>query len=57
MSHKKPNQSIGCNVCSCVYHCEDADYCSLPEINVRACKNCKSGCAEDESMCGSYQAK
>lgn len=57
MSQKKANQSIGCDVCSCVHHCQDSNYCSLSEINVCACKNCHSGRPEDESMCGSYEGR
>ena len=57
MSQKKANQSIGCDVCSCVHHCQDSNYCSLSEINVCACKNCHSDRPEDESMCGSYESR
>lgn len=57
MTQKKANQAIGCDVCTCVHHCSDSNHCSLPEINVCACKNCHSGRPEDESMCGSYQGK
>ena len=57
MSKKNPNLDIGCTVRSCAFHCEDQDQCSLPGITVEACPGCGSGCAKDESMCGSYRAK
>ena len=34
MSQKKANQSIGCDVCSCVHHCQDSNYCGLDSIQV-----------------------
>lgn len=57
MSKKSPNLEIGCTVRSCAFHCGDMDQCSLPGITVEACPGCSSGCAKDESMCGSYRAK
>lgn len=57
MNAKKPNYEIGCTVKSCAWHCESDDHCSLPGITVECCPDCGSGCAKDESMCGSYRAK
>ena len=54
MAQKKPNTSIHCRVTSCVYNCENEDYCSLRAINVEPCEACASGNPADESMCGSY---
>ncbi|WP_040197394.1 DUF1540 domain-containing protein [Candidatus Soleaferrea massiliensis] len=34
MHNCKANQSIGCTVTSCEYHCNEADYCSLDKIVV-----------------------
>ncbi|NLB36197.1 MAG: DUF1540 domain-containing protein [Clostridiales bacterium] len=34
METKSPNQSIGCSVTSCRYHCGDKQYCSLDKIQV-----------------------
>jgi hypothetical protein len=30
----RANQSIGCSVQQCEYHCDSKDYCSLDKINV-----------------------
>lgn len=54
---KTPNSSIRCNVSSCSFNCEGAEYCSLSSIRVEPCKNCGSGCPDSESFCGSYHAK
>ncbi|MEF9973239.1 MAG: DUF1540 domain-containing protein [Clostridia bacterium] len=55
MSRKEANTEIRCNVESCAFHCGEQDYCSLRAIQVKACPGCNDGCAEDESMCGSYK--
>lgn len=57
MSQKKPNTDIRCRVTSCAYHCGDQEYCSLNAIQVEPCKDCCTGKAADESMCGSYRCK
>lgn len=57
MSRKEANTDIRCNVESCTYHCGEQNYCSLRCIKVEACPGCQNGCAEDESMCGSYMHK
>ena len=57
MSQKKPNTDIRCRVHSCAYHCGEQEYCSLNAIQVEPCRDCCSGKAADESMCGSYRAK
>ena len=54
-SQKLGNQTIGCDVQSCVYN--QNHYCSLQSIQVAPCKNCNNGNPEDESMCASYQTK
>ena len=47
------NKCIGCTVQQCVYHCTDADYCTLDHIQVGTheadpsmdqCTDCKSFC-------------
>ncbi|CUU49560.1 MULTISPECIES: DUF1540 domain-containing protein [Clostridium] len=30
----KHNESIGCSVTECKYHCKDDDYCTLDQIKV-----------------------
>ncbi|MDL2257540.1 DUF1540 domain-containing protein [Eubacteriales bacterium OttesenSCG-928-K08] len=55
METKLGKQSIGCEVSSCAYHCNNA--CELDRITVRACQNCTSGHADSETLCGSYQTK
>ena len=57
MSQKKPNTDIRCRVHSCAYHCGEQEYCSLNAIQVEPCRDCCSGKAADESMCGSYRCK
>jgi len=57
MSQKKPNTDIRCRVTSCAYHCGEQEYCSLNAIQVEPCKDCCTGKAADESMCGSYRCK
>ncbi|HIS99098.1 MAG TPA: DUF1540 domain-containing protein [Candidatus Faecaligallichristensenella faecipullorum] len=57
MGWKNANPNIRCNVSSCSYHCDDKQCCSLDSIDVKACKDCHSGKADQESMCGSYKCK
>lgn len=50
------NNSIGCTVDSCKYHCKDANYCSLNAIEVGAC-NCCDPKSVDYTCCQSFEAK
>lgn len=34
MDNSRANQSIGCTVTQCEYHCQNEDYCSLDRIMV-----------------------
>ena len=51
------NPDIRCDVRSCRYHDAETGHCALEDIHVRACEQCGTGRAEDESMCGSYRTK
>lgn len=51
------NQKINCTVESCKYNNCNYNLCELQQIEVKACQNCSTGKAEDESMCGSYRSK
>ena len=57
MNQKNANTDIRCSVESCVFHCNDCNYCSLQSIQVEPRKDCNTGCACDESMCASYKHK
>lgn len=47
-------QTIGCRVTSCRYN-DGGNYCELARIQVEPCRGKPdTGCAEDESLCGSY---
>ncbi len=50
-------QIINCTVGSCEYNNTNTQKCELKDITVTPCKNCNSGKAEDESMCGNYRCK
>ena len=54
--NQKCSQNIGCEVHSCVFH-NDRNACDLEQITVRPCKDCQSGHADSETLCGSYRAK
>ena len=54
--NNKGKQSIGCDVSSCANN-ENGCECRLKEIQIRPCAGCHSGCAEDESCCGSYASR
>lgn len=49
------NNSIGCTVENCKYHCPSANYCSKTVIEVGAC-NCHPNSA-DGTCCQSFEAK
>ncbi|MBR2875914.1 MAG: DUF1540 domain-containing protein [Clostridia bacterium] len=49
------NNSIGCTVDTCKYHCKDANYCSKNAIEVSAC-NC-SAKTSDNTCCQSFEPK
>ena len=49
------NDSIGCTVENCKYHCSGADYCSRKGIEVGACKCDPASC--DSTFCQSFEAK
>lgn len=51
------NQTIKCNVSSCMYNNETSELCNLQQIWVCACKNGNTGKAEDESKCDSNKSK
>lgn len=50
-------QKINCTVQSCIYNDNDEQKCVLEEITVEPCNEYTTGVAEDESMCGSYEAE
>lgn len=49
------NNSIGCTVDTCKFHCKDANYCTLNAIEVGACK-CDPK-SVDSTCCQSFKAK
>ncbi len=51
----KKNNSIGCTVENCKYHCSKENYCSKNAIEVGAC-NCKAKTTEN-TCCQSFEAK
>lgn len=57
MGQKYPNADIRCNVKSCEFHCSNEDFCSLRSIMVEARNGQGTGCAQDESLCGSYECR
>lgn len=52
MEHRV-NPSIQCSVKNCAYHCQEKEYCSLPEIKVGCCDNAPQSC--QETKCNSFQ--
>lgn len=50
-------QKINCTVESCAYNNSNEQKCQLEAINVEPCYDTDSGNPEDESMCGSFEAK
>lgn len=55
MNNQQKNNSIGCTVESCKYHCQSANYCTKNAIEVGACNiNAKS---VDNTCCQSFEAK
>lgn len=55
MNEKNKNNSIGCTVESCKYHCTGADYCTKNAIKVGSC-NCNVN-SVDATCCQSFEAK
>ncbi len=49
----KHNNSIGCTVSECKYHCEDDDYCTLDQIHVE--KHSSVADTPEGTDCGSFQ--
>ena len=47
------NPSIQCSVKTCANHCQDKEYCSLPEIKVGCCESSAHSC--QETKCSSFQ--
>lgn len=52
----KKNNSIGCSVDSCKYHCSSANYCTKNAIEVGNC-NCNNAKSVDATCCQSFEAK
>ena len=46
------NPSIQCSVTSCAHHCQEKQYCSLPEIKVGCCDSKVTSCTSTE--CASF---
>lgn len=55
MNNNNKNNSIGCTVESCKFHCNGADYCTKNVIEVGAC-NCDPK-SVDATCCQSFEAK
>ena len=51
----KKNNSIGCSVENCKYHCTGENYCTKNAINVGSC-NCDPK-SVDATCCQSFEAK
>ena len=49
------NNSIGCTVETCKYHCSGSNYCSRSGIEVGACKCDPHSC--DSTFCQSFEVK
>ncbi len=49
------NNSIGCTVDTCKYHCTSANYCTLNSIEVGSC-NCNAS-SSDATCCQSFEIK
>ncbi|MCI5947655.1 MAG: DUF1540 domain-containing protein [Oscillospiraceae bacterium] len=52
---KNKNESIGCTVDTCKYHCTDSNCCSRNGIEVGAC-NCHADSSES-TCCQSFEMK
>lgn len=48
-------QKIKCSVGSCMYNEPSKNLCSLKDIQVCPCADCKTGAPETETCCGSYK--
>ncbi|MBQ5695378.1 MAG: DUF1540 domain-containing protein [Clostridium sp.] len=51
----KHNESIGCTVTECKFHCEDDNYCTLKHIQVVCHTNFAS--SKECTDCGSFVKK
>lgn len=49
------NDSIGCNVAECKYHCKDDDYCTLSQIMVT--KHTTQASTVECTDCSSFEKK
>lgn len=47
------NESIGCSVSECKFHCQEDNYCTLDKINV--IKNSSSASTIQCTDCGSFE--
>ncbi|MFA6807876.1 MAG: DUF1540 domain-containing protein [Eubacteriales bacterium] len=47
------NESIGCNVTECKYHCKDDNYCTLSKIQV--IKNSNTANTQECTDCASFK--
>lgn len=48
------NESIGCTVNECEYHCKREDYCTLNKIEV--VKHQSTANSKEETDCGSFKS-
>ncbi len=53
--NENKNNSIGCTVATCKYHCTNENYCTKNAIKVGAC-NCDAKNV-DATCCQSFEAK
>ncbi|WP_195988773.1 DUF1540 domain-containing protein [Clostridium sp. D53t1_180928_C8] len=51
----KHNESIGCTVTECKFHCTDDNYCTLTHIKVVSHTTCTS--SKECTDCGSFVKK
>ena len=55
MMNEKKNNSIGCTVDTCKYHCQSANYCTKNVIEVGSC-NCDAK-TSDATCCQSFEMR
>lgn len=53
VNHGKHNDSIGCTVNECKYHCKEDDYCTLQQIQVVKHENMAN--TAQCTDCGSFE--